>query len=156
MTGFVVQGHIYTVYIHIYTHTHTHSGVQKFGISKIFNFDFLMFFLTPCLHRAQQLKSVYTGLGKVTVKNHLNFVSVYVINRTRHQFTVGDLSCCAASSVDGITDYNGFYCSLLRRAARVWCRHGVMLIKAAFIWSKIQEKKYTVFLMPEIHRNTLA
>ncbi len=39
----------------------------------------------------QQLKSVYTGRDKATVENHLKFVSI-VINRTRQQFTVGDLA----------------------------------------------------------------
>ncbi len=42
----------------------------------------------------------------------------YVINGTRHQFNVGDLSCRVASSVNSVTDYNGFYC-VLPLASRV-------------------------------------
>ncbi len=67
----------------------------------------------------QQLKSVYTGRDKATIENYLKFVSI-VINRMRQQFTVGDLSCCGAtSSVDSITDYNEFYSILLQEVGPV-------------------------------------
>ncbi len=46
-----------------------------------------------------------TGRDKRPLKIIWNLCQ-YVINRTRQQFTVGDLSCRAASSVDSITDYN--------------------------------------------------
>ncbi len=42
----------------------------------------------------------------------LTLIFTFVIDRTRHQFNVGDLSCRAASSVISITDYNVFYCIL--------------------------------------------
>ncbi len=54
----------------------------------------------------------------------------YVINRTRQQFSVGDLSRCAASSVDhSITDYNKLllYFVASRRTVPLAC--GVDTIK---------------------------
>ncbi len=63
--------------------------------------------------------SVYTTLN--TTKQMLAIIRTlrqYVINRTRHQFAGGDLSCRAASNQShSITDYNGFNCILLRRIA---------------------------------------
>ncbi len=50
--------------------------------------------LTLNARRTSTAKPVYTGRDKATIKNHLNFVSAR--HKTRHQFTVGDLSCRAA------------------------------------------------------------
>ncbi len=67
-------------------------------------------------------RAVYTGRDKATVTNSFNFVSV--LHKKKEGFTLGGLPCRTTSSVDSITDYNGFYCILSRRAARVRCRHG--------------------------------
>ncbi len=73
--------------------------------------------LTPCVQpdaAPQQLKSVYHDATKRPLKIIWNLCQ-YLLNRTRQQFTLWDLSCSAASSVDSITDYNEFYSILLRR-----------------------------------------
>ncbi len=43
----------------------------------------------------------------------------YIIKKTRDLFVSR-----TTSSVDRITDYNGFYSILLHHATRVWCKHG--------------------------------
>ncbi len=81
--------------------------------------------------------SVYTGRDKATAENKYLNLCQYVINRTRQQFTVRDLSCRVVSRdpvVDSITDYNEFYSILSRRAARVRCRHGVMIRQEVGLW----------------------
>ncbi len=45
------------------------------------------------------LKFAYIERDNTTVENHLNLCQ-HIINRKRQQFSVGDLSRCAASSVD--------------------------------------------------------
>ncbi len=55
----------------------------------------------------------------VTIANHFNFVSMLYIERGI-SLMLGIChvaSCRAASSVDSVTDYNGFYCILSRRNA---------------------------------------
>ncbi len=64
----------------------------------------------------QQLTSAYTESNKRTVENHLKFVSAR--HRMRQQVSVGDVSSRTASSVDSITDYNG-YSILLHRSCPV-------------------------------------
>ncbi len=82
--------------------------------------------ITPCLHRSQQFDSNSSSLSTLdATKWPLQIIWTlcqYVINRTRHQFTVLDLS-----RVNTIADHNGFYCILSCRAVRVRCRHSVRL-----------------------------
>ncbi len=57
----------------------------------------------------QQIKSAKTGCDKASQATVENNLCQHIINRTRHQFSVGDFSHCTASIVDRITDYNDFY-----------------------------------------------
>lgn len=66
--------------------------------------------LSRCI-APQQLKAVYTERDKLNVAKHFD----YVRNRTGNPFTVGNFR--AESSVDRITDYNGFYCVLMHCVA---------------------------------------
>ncbi len=69
--------------------------------------------------------SIYTGRDKATVENHLNFVSVRHKQNEASVYCQGFVMLCRiASSVDSVTDYNGFCCILSRRDARAGCRHG--------------------------------
>ncbi len=78
-----------------------------------------------CIERAERnlQKGALRSKGNMTaplrshalVANPMNFVSVR--HKKNKWFTRRDLPCPAASSVDGITDYNGFYSILSRCTA---------------------------------------
>ncbi len=108
----------------------------------------------------------------------------YVINRTRHKFTVEDLSRHTASSVDSIADYNGFYSILLRHIAPLvsdvdtmsgsklhyWCKMTATIHEMCWLHFSMVEGRHIVhlFLQPvlrtteskatclETSQNTLA
>ncbi len=93
--------------------THSLKTVQSIHIWIIY-FPCPLFFTSHlpcfCCHVVSTLDATQAALQIIWT------LCQYVINRTSQQFTVG--ICRAASSVDIITDYNMFYCILLRAPHR--------------------------------------